>query len=130
MKYTTHVDPNREEEVIIYTHHRTPEVEALETYIDHMNIEILGYGREGQIIPLHPDEVHCFIVEDGKVNALTETGKWMIRQPLYAVEDTVGMNFVRINQSCLGNIRKISRFDASIGGSLMVTFQPTYSTII
>ena len=31
--------------------------------------------------------------------------------------------FVRINQSCLGNVRRIARFDASIGGSLMVTFE-------
>ena len=40
-----------------------------------------------------------------------------------ASEEKVDKNFVRLNQSCLGNIRKIAHFDASIGGTLMVTFQ-------
>ena len=123
MKHTTYINPNREEEVMIYARKRTSKIDLLEAYIEGLDREILGYGRDGQILPLCPDEVHCFIVEDGKVYALTETGKWMIRQPLYAIEETAGPDFVRINQSCLGNIRKISCFNASIGGALMVTFK-------
>lgn len=123
MKHTTHIDPDREEEVIIYTHRRTTEVEALEAYIDHMSTELFGYGEEGVIIPLRPADVHCFVIEDGKAYALTDSGRLAVRLPLYAIEETVGEEFVRINQSCLGNLRQIARFDASIGGALMVTFR-------
>ena len=51
MKYTLHIDPDREEEIVIYARAKTPEVEALIGYVDRMNTELLGYG-EGEIIPL------------------------------------------------------------------------------
>lgn len=123
MKHTTHIDPCREEEVVIYARRRTPEVEALEAYIDRMSAEIMGYGEGGEIIPLRPAEVCCFVIEDGRVCALADDEKLTVRLPLYAIEEMLTEDFVRINQSCLGNIRKIARFDASIGGSLMVTFR-------
>lgn len=126
MKHTTHVDPSRKEEVVIYAKRRTREITALEAYVEQMGTELMGYGAEGQMVPLRPAEVHCFIIEDGKVYALTEKEKLLVRLPLYAIEETVGEGFVKLNQSCLGNLRKIARFDASIGGTLMVTFQNTH----
>ena len=123
MKHTTVIDPHREEEVVIHAKKKTKEIEELESYLDRMSAELMGYGEDGQIVPLRPAEVHCFIVEDGKVYALTDTGKLTVRLPLYAIEEMLSEDFVRINQSCLGGIRKIARFDASIGGALMVTFQ-------
>lgn len=122
MKHTTIIDPHREEEVVIYAGKRTREIEELESYLDRMGAELVGYGEDGQILPLRPAEIHCFIVEDGKVYALTEKEKLTVRLPLYAIEEMLTEDFVRINQSCLGSIRKIVRFDASIGGALMVTF--------
>ena len=122
MKYTTVIDPDRDQEVIIYARQKTPEIEALEDYIRRMDAELLGYGKEGQIIPLRPDDITCFIAEEGRVYALTDEGRLSVRLPLYALEETLGDGFIRLNQSCLGNIRRIHHFDASIGGSLMVTF--------
>ena len=122
MKYTTIIDPERDQEVIIHAHRKTPEIEALEDYIRRMDTELLGYGKEGQIIPLRPDDITCFIAEEGRVYALTDEGRLSVRLPLYALEEALGDGFIRLNQSCLGNIRRIHHFDASIGGSLMVTF--------
>ena len=122
MKHTTVIDPHREEEVVIYAGKRTREIEELESYLDRMSTKLVGYGEDGQILPLRPAEIHCFIVEDGRVYALTEKEKLTVRLPLYAIEEMLTEDFVRINQSCLGSIRKIARFDASIGGALMVTF--------
>ena len=123
MKHTTFIDPNRDEEVLIYVRRRTKAVEELESFIDRMGTELMGYGADGQIIPLFPADVHCFAVEEGKVYALTDTEKLTIRLPLYAIEEMLDESFVKINQSCLASIRKIARFDASIGGALMVTFK-------
>ena len=122
MKHTTIIDPHREEEVVIYAGKRTREIEELERYLDRMSTELVGYGEDGRILPLRPAEFHCFIVEDGRVCALTDNEKLTVRLPLYAIEEMLTEDFVRINQSCLGSIRKITRFDASIGGALMVTF--------
>ena len=123
MKYTTIIDPAGEEEIIIHTRARTREFEALEAFADQLGKELLGYGEGGNIVLLRPDGICCFTVEDGRIYALTDTEKLTVRLPLYALEDMLGEGFVRINQSCLGNVRRIARFDASIGGSLMVTFE-------
>ncbi len=123
MKHTTFIDPNRDEEVLIYVRRRTKAVEELEYFIDRMGTELMGYGADGRIIPLLPADVHCFAVEEGKVYALTDTEKLTIRLPLYAIEEMLDESFVKINQSCLASIRRIARFDASIGGALMVTFK-------
>ena len=122
MKYTTVIDPHREEEVVIHAKKKTREIEELENYLDRMGAELVGYGEDSRILPLCPAEVHCFIVEDGRVCALTEKEKLTVRLPLYAIEEMLSEDFVRINQSCLGSIQKIACFDASIGGALMVTF--------
>lgn len=123
MKYTTYIDPEREEEVIIYAHRRTGEIADLEAYVESLSADLTGYGRDGGIVKLRPADVHCFVAEDGKVTALTDTERLTVRLPLYAVEEMLDGSFVRINQSCIGNIRRIARFNASIGGALMVTFQ-------
>ena len=123
MKYTTIIDPSGDEEIIIHTRARTREIEALEAYVEQMGKELVGYGEGGEIVLLRPDGICCFTSEEGRVYALTEEERLTVRLPLYALEETLGEGFVRINQSCLGNIRKISRFTVSIGGSLMVTFR-------
>ena len=126
MKYTTHIDPNREEEVVIHARRRTKAVADLEAYIESLDAELVGYGGDGRIVPLRPAEVHCFVAEEGSVYALTDTERLTIRLPLYAIEEMLDQGFVRINQSCIGNIRKIDRFTTSIGGALMVTFRNSH----
>lgn len=125
MKYTTLIDPTCEEEVIIHARRRTKDIDELESFIEQMGTELIGYGEAGRIVRLTPAEVHCFTVENGKVLALTDTERLTVRLPLYAVEEMLDehLGFVKLNQSCLGNIRKIDRFDASLGGALMVTFK-------
>ena len=122
MKHTTVIDSTREEEIIIYAHEHRAEIKAIEAYIDGLNTELVGYGEGGRIVPLQSTDIHCFLIDDSKVYALTDTERLHVRLPLYAIEEKLGQNFVRINQSCLGNLKKIKRFDTSIGGALMVTF--------
>lgn len=126
MKHSTFIDPNRDEEVLIYTRRRTKAIAELESFLDRLDTELMGYGMDGRMIPLLPAEVHCFAVEEGKVYALTDTERLVVRLPLYAIEEMLDESFVKINQSCLGNIRKIARFEASLGGALMVTFQNSH----
>ena len=124
MKCTTVIDPSREEEVCIYAHERTPLIDELERLVG-ATATLIGYG-EGSIVTLTPAEICCVTTEEGRVFAHTAQQKWQLRTRLYALEAELGQGFIRINQSCLGSIRRIARFDASIGGSLMVTFENGY----
>ncbi len=122
MKYTTVIDKLREEEVIIYAHSRTPEVEEIERFVSGQVSELTGYiGRSA--VKLELAEIQFFTVEGGKVYAVTQTEKYLLRLRLYMVEGMLDDNFVKINQSCIANIKKIKRFDACVSGAMRVTFK-------
>ena len=122
MKYSIKIDKNREEEVLIFAHERTELVDEIEKLILAEAVELIGY-KEREAFKISPVDVCCFMVEDNKIFALTQTEKLQIKQRLYQLESTLGENFVKINKSCIANIRKIERFNASFSGTLSVTFK-------
>lgn len=125
MKCKVFIDKNHEEEVIIYSHQRNALVEQLESLVNAQEVEILGY-KEQETVKLDLSDIFCFICENNKVYAITEKEKYKIKLRLYQLEERLPQNFVKLNQSCLGNISKIKRFKASFGGSLSVEFKNGY----
>ena len=130
MKFQTIIDKACEEKVLIYAKHRTKQIEDIESYISNIGTELLGYDENRDAVKLSPTEIYCFIVEENKIYALTDSGKFRINQRLYEIEELVSADFVKINQSCLCNIRKISKFGASLGGSLTVILKNGYKDYV
>ena len=129
MKYKIYMDREREEEILIYAHEKTHLVERIEELILEQQRDILAFG-DGEVVRLCEDEIFCFVVEEGRVFALTERDKFQLKMRLYQLEEQFSDRFVKINQSCLVNVDKIARFDASIGGSLKVTLKNGYKDYI
>ena len=125
MKCKIVVDKDHEEGVWIYVKERSEEAERLVRLIEEPRLqEIQGY-RDREAIILSLDEIYCFIVEGGKVYALTENERLQVKERLYRIEESAD-GFVKLNQSCIANIKKIKSFDASISGTLTVTFKNGY----
>ena len=122
MKCRTVIDKDREEEVVIYVHEKNSLSYEIEELVLGKSLELFGY-RDKNIVKLSPSDVFCFTVENNKVYALCEKEKYQIKQRLYLLEEILDKDFVKINQSCIANIRKISKFDTSITGTLMVSFK-------
>lgn len=122
MKLTVFIDKNREEEIIIYARERSGLTEKIESLVTEKSMEIVGY-KDGTAEILDADSIFCFTAEDGKVFALTEKERYRIRERLYTLEERLGSDFIRINQSCIANISKIKRFESSVYGSLSVVFK-------
>ena len=74
--------------------------------------------------------MYCFSVEDNRVYAVTEKEKLQLKIRLYQVEEMADKGFVKINQSCVANIRHIKRFDASVSGTLRVVFKNGYTDYV
>ncbi|MBQ9750893.1 MAG: LytTR family transcriptional regulator DNA-binding domain-containing protein [Clostridia bacterium] len=129
MKYKIYIDREREEEILIYAHEKNHLVERIEELILEQQRDILAFG-DGEVVRLCEDEIFCFVVEEGRVFALTERDKFQLKMRLYQLEEQFSDRFVKINQSCLVNVDKIARFDASIGGSLKVTLKNGYKDYI
>ena len=122
MKYTVHFVKDREEEVIVYAHAPSSLTEEIGRLCQADAPELMGY-REEEACRLDIRRVCCFSVEESKVWAHTMDGTYRIKQRLYQLEEMYPKDFVKINQSCLANVRRIRKFGTSFGGSLTVTFE-------
>lgn len=129
MKLKIFIDKDHEEEVIVYTRKRTELVSAIEKLINQNDMNLMGFN-ETEAVPLTAEEVFCFTTENGKVYAITEKEKLLIRQRLYQLEENLSDDFLKINQSCLANVKKIARFDTSISGNLTVRFRNGYTDYV
>lgn len=129
MKCKVFIDKNHEEEVVIYSHQRNSLVEQIESLVNSQEIEITGY-KEQETVKLDLSEIFCFICEENKIFALTEKERFKIKLRLYQLEEKLPRNFVKLNQSCIGNVKKIQKFKASFGGSLSVEFKNGYKDYV
>ena len=125
MKYSLIIDPEREEEVIVYAHERTKLAERIEELVTEEKHELIGY-RENEIVRLYTSEISCFYSEEGRVFARVMGERYLLKLRLYQLEELLPSDFLKINQSCLVNIEKIKRFDSSIGASLRVMLDDGY----
>ena len=129
MKYTIIIDENREEEILIYAHEKTLLIEEIEKLILTESVELIGY-KEKEIVKILLADVYCFNIENNKIYAILQNEKLQLKQRLYEVEKILDESFVKINQSCIVNIKKIERFDASFSGSLLVILKNGYKDYV
>lgn len=130
MKCHTYIEKDHDEMVIIYAKERTELVSEIENLVLSNNISLTGVYND-EIIKLNPLEICCFISENNKVFAIIDNKKYQIKQRLYQLEELdFNTYYVKINQSCYANIKKIKKFESTIGGSLKVVFQNNYVDFI
>ena len=122
------IDEGRDEEVIIYAHSRSELVKEIEKLVSENNTDIVGY-KETEAYKLELFDVNCFICENNKVYALTED-KLLVKLRLYQLEERLDKGFIKINQSCIANVRKISKVEATFSGALSVVFKNGYRDYI
>ena len=122
MKYRIEFAKDQEEDVVVYAKRECEALKKIEVLLRDDEQTLFGYS-DGDVIRLYPDGVYCFFIEAAKVFALTDEGKLLVKDRLYRLERMYEEDFVKINQSCLVNISKIKRFDASLGGALMVVLK-------
>jgi len=123
MKCKITIDKFCEEEILVFAHERTGLVDEIERLVSDDAFELIGYAENKDAVLLSASDIHCFTVENGKVYAMTQNEKYILKLRLFRIEEELSQNFVKINQSCLANIRKIERFDASVSGALKVKFK-------
>lgn len=119
------IDKNEKERVVIYAKEKTPEIERIIKLVEGEEKMLVGYDDD-RIIPLDPEAITAFISETGGVYAVMGKKKIAVRDRLYSLEERLGRSFLRINQSCLANVSKIARFEATLGAALAVIFKDGY----
>ena len=128
MKCTVVIDKKRVQEVVIYAHERTELINRIEALAAE-EAEFVGYNDREAVL-MRFDEVFCFCSEDNRVFALCQNERLRLKERLYKIEESLPSDFVRINQSCIANIKKIARFDTLISGTLRVVFKNGYTDYV
>ena len=128
MKITIITDKTKDEEIIIRVHEKTELIEKIEKLVNETSDGFIGY-KENEAMMLDINDINCFITENNKVFAMTDE-KLLIKERLYKVEEKLSENFIKINQSCLANIKKIVKVQATFSGSLSVVFRNGYTDYI
>ena len=122
MKLTLVIDPDREEEVVIYARERNETVDKIEQLICRKPAELMGFQGEIATV-LDYVKVCYFTVENDRVYACVGDQRYRVRQRLYQLEQSAPPEFVKIHQSCLANTRQIARFEVAFSGALRVVFK-------
>lgn len=130
MKFTLNIDSTKDEEIIINAHQKTKLIEEIEKLVINDSFELVCIDEDKTAVILEFSDIHCFVVENNKVYAYTDKSKYAIKYRIYQLIDKLPQSFIKVNQSCVGNIKKIERFDASIAGSLIIKFKCGYKDCV
>ncbi|MBQ9744108.1 MAG: LytTR family transcriptional regulator [Clostridia bacterium] len=120
---------SEEEKIVIYARERTVLIDEIERLAEGESTQLIGYG-DGAIYKLEPENIECIISEDGRVYAICDKGKLRVKERLYVIEKMLEGVFIKLNQSCLANIKMIDRFESSFAGAIRAVFKSGYKDYI
>ncbi len=82
--------------------------------------DMLAVKKGSDIALLQFSEVYMLRVEDKQVKVYTENTDYLIKKPLYQVEETLSSDFVRISKTTIVNLKKIERVAPSLKGMMFI----------
>ena len=82
--------------------------------------DMLAVKKGSDIALLEFRDVYMFRVEDKQVKVYTENSEYLIKKPLYQVEETLDSDFVRISKSTIVNLKKVERVAPSLKGMMFI----------
>lgn len=81
---------------------------------------MLAVRKGSDIALLEFDEVYMLRVEEKQVKVYTKTNEYLIKKPLYQVEENLNNDFVRISKTTIVNFKKIERVAPSLKGMMFI----------
>ncbi|MBQ6098653.1 MAG: LytTR family transcriptional regulator [Methanobrevibacter sp.] len=82
--------------------------------------DMLAVKKGSDIALLQFSDVYMLRVEDKQVKVYTDDKEYLIKKPLYQVEETLNNDFVRISKTTIVNLKKISRVAPSLKGMMFI----------
>lgn len=113
-----------EPKIIILASAVTEEVQEVVKKLSEDVPRVISGSRNDKVEVLDQAELIRIYANSGKVFAVTEKGEYTIRLRLYELEERLDANqFVRISNSEIINLKKVSNFDLSFSGTICVKLE-------
>lgn len=132
MKFKLIVDPDKEEEVVVTAHARSPLTDRIEQIVTQNAVSnrIAAY-TEDEMLMLPFDHIACITVADGKTCAIDVKGRrYQIKLRLYELEEKLPEYFIRINKSTIANENQLEKFTPSFSGAVDAVFKCGYTDYV
>ena len=84
------------------------------------NNSMLAVKNGQDIVLLDFKDIFMIRVEEKQTKVYNDKNDFLIKKPLYKIEDTLDSNFVRISKSTIVNLRKIERVAPSLKGMMFI----------
>ena len=122
-------DKNLEEpSIIVQASSRTPEIEDLIETISNLSPSPISGYSDGILTKLRKESIIRVYSMDKKVYADTVDGTFLIKSPLYQLEESLPRYFVRISNSEIVNSNKILRMDIRLTGTILIHLEGDIET--
>ena len=82
--------------------------------------DMLAVKKGSDIALLEFSDIYMFRVEDKQVNVYTENSNYLVKKPLYQVEEDLDQSFIRISKTTIVNLKKIDRVAPSLKGMMFI----------
>ena len=128
LKYKLIIDKNQEESIVITVKEKTELIAEIEQLISKNSLNLIGYDDE-EIVPLKIEDIYAFYSNNGKIYASTKSKDYLLKERIYQLE-TIAQSFIKINQGCIINPKKILRFETKISGTIRVVLKNDFSDYI
>ena len=117
-----------EPRIIVQAPSRSEEIDELIEIISNISPSpLLGYS-DGVLTKLRKDSIIRIHSKDKKVYADTLEGTFLLKSPLYQLEDKLPKNFVRISNSEIVNSDRILRMDIRLTGTILIRLEGDIET--
>lgn len=93
---------------------------AINILEDNDRKDIITVKKDSDLIFLELNDIFMFRVEDKKVTVYSENKEYIIKKPLYQVEEDLNSDFVRISKTTIINLKKIERVAPSLKGLMFI----------
>ena len=81
---------------------------------------ILAVKKGQDIVLLDVEDIFLIRVEDKQTKVYVEDKEYLIKKPLYQIEENLDSNFVRVSKTTIVNLRKIKRVAPSLKGMMFI----------
>lgn len=82
--------------------------------------DMLAVKKGSDITLLELQDVFMFRVENKQVKVYTQSNEYLIKKPLYQIEEGLNQSFVRISKTTIVNLKKIERVAPSLKGMMFI----------
>lgn len=121
MKVVLHIDENiNEDKIEITAKAKNEKIEDILNLCSDNQRKIIGYDNDSfLILPL--EDILYFSIVDKKVKAFSLKKSYLVKKRLYEIEDEVKSNldFIKISQSVIINLKQVSRFELEFNGTIV-----------